>query len=208
MTTVYIYLVPGGSELVSPNPLTQRCLGREDLEFSKNVETGFVGIVLLVVTTLLATTMYTNIQRFVKSKSKDDKVPIKFGRYQRNVVTMKQCFLLGIMLGVFLLVKKLIQSILQLESSDLRKFLLCSNLTRNILFELIFPIGIIINLWFNMPEFYVKVPRTRGTFYTRQNPILPRRPSRSAADNENLYPNIVSSNRVIFVLECQGKSLP
>ena len=109
--------------------------------------------------------------------SKDGKVPIKYGRYQRNILTLKQILIQTVVYVIFAL-RVPIMTAIGMKNNTARPFLFVSNLVvMNILFEILIPICILYNLYINIPSFFKKESRVSPTtsFYVRQPPIIPRR---------------------------------
>ena len=180
---------------VRPDTLTRIC----NLESLDNLHDGtiFVGTSLRLLTNVITVMMYINIDRYVRSRSRDGRGPVHYGRYQRNVLTMKQCLAHGILHSVLAL-KVPIISQLSIEKGDMRQFLLGANLTTIILFDVIFPTWILFNLRRSMPEFnQTRNPNVnRTSFYMTQPVMLPRRPELPVS------PTPVSQNvaGVIFIV--------
>ena len=117
--------------------------------------------------------------------SKDGKVPIKYGRYQRNILTLKQILIQTVVYVIFAL-RVPIMTAIGMKNNTARPFLFVSNLVvMNILFEILIPICILFNLYINIPSFFKKESRVSPTtsFYVRQPPIIPRR------NNPTVNPN-------------------
>ena len=148
--------------------------------FGLDTELSLEGLKYLgvVVRNLLAISMIfmgIRIVNYVKRKSKNGKVPVKFGRYQRNILTLRQCYLVGLFIMFLALRIPIAYSIN--KSNDVRSFMLISNLVFvDLLDGVVFPTLILINLRKAMPEFYSPNSHPRKkTFYVTQPDILPRR---------------------------------
>ena len=67
----------------------------DSLEIAYTLE----GVFLLIL--LFTAIMFSSALFFIKSRSKNNKIPVKFGRYQRNVFTFYQTFFYNLYIHVF-----------------------------------------------------------------------------------------------------------
>ena len=151
------------------------CMGTEspnDYTYRDVMDVASLLRVMFIVVLFL---MYYKIIRYVRSKSKNGQVPAKFGRYQRNVLTMKQCLIYGLICSLLGL-RIPILYFLFIDVELFRTILLVSNLViQNLISDFIFPIWILINLYYSMPEFYILTSKAKSKiFYVRQPEFLPR----------------------------------
>ena len=159
-----------------------------------------VGTSLRLSTSVILVIMFINIIRYVRSKSKDGKVPAKYGRYQRNILTMKQCLAHGLLHSILAL-KVPIISQFNINISDMRHLVLVSNILTIVMFDVIFPLLILLNLNRAMPDFYSRNSNShRTSFYTTQPILLPRRPTYHEPKPTPVYNMSYNSAGMIFVV--------
>ena len=135
------------------------------------------GLLIFVLKSPTLTRVKYNNSCLFLGKSKDGKVPVKYGRYQRNILTLKQV-LMQTVVYVILALRVPIMTAFHMNNRTARTFLFASNLVVvNFLFEILIPICILYNLYINIPSFFKKESRVSPTtsFYVRQPPIIPRR---------------------------------
>ena len=137
----------------------------------------YVGTVLRIFFFICAMFMGFRVNRYVKSKSKDGKIPSKYGRYQRNILTLNHCFILGFFTTLNAVRLPLSHYMNNNTDIGVRQFILLTNLlVINLFNDVIFPTLVLINLSYSMPEFYSPNSRPKKkTFYVTQPAILPRR---------------------------------
>ena len=82
-------------------------------------------IVILFVISMVF--MVIRIFSYVKNNSKDGKVPVKFGRYRRNAVTLNQILVFSASMTIFTM-RVSIMSALGIELEIARPFFLASNI--------------------------------------------------------------------------------
>ena len=161
-------------------------------------------IVILFVISMVF--MVIRIFSYVKNNSKDGKVPVKFGRYRRNAVTLNQILVFSASMTIFTM-RVSIMSALGIELEIARPFFLASNIiVFNILFDVIIPIWILCDL--QRKSFFTSTtrdsPESEG-FYVRQPEIVPRGDSENQASVEVQNQRI---NKIIFVKSAKEKDQP
>ena len=102
--------------------------------------------------------LFYNSILFIRGKSKDDKLPVKYGRYQRNILTFKQTIILGTLnaiLGLRMTTFLFIQSYMNLNNSHFFQLLVLSNIIFvDVMFMLVLPLFTLFNLHLRMPDFF------------------------------------------------------
>ena len=71
--------------------------------------------------------MYFKVVKYVNDRSRNGKVPARFGRYQRNVLTLKQCLSQGLLHSIIGL-RVPIMSFMSYDVSSTRTFIFWTNI--------------------------------------------------------------------------------
>ena len=124
--------------------------------------------------------LFYNSILFIRGKSKDDKLPVKFGRYQRNILTFKQTIILGTLnavLGLRMTTFLFIQSYMNLNNSHFFQLLVLSNIIFvDVMFMLVLPLFTLFNLHLHMPDFFKNSKEKKIEFCYIFPSMEPRRP--------------------------------
>ena len=124
--------------------------------------------------------LFYNSILFIRGKSKDDKLPVKYGRYQRNILTFKQTIILGTLnaiLGLRMTTFLFIQSYMNLNNSHFFQLLVLSNIIFvDVMFMLVLPLFTLFNLHLRMPDFFKNSKEKKIDFCYIFPPLEPRLP--------------------------------
>ena len=141
-----------------------------------------IGIVFLVLCLIL----FCNAMMFIQKSSKNDQVPVKYGRYQRNVTTFKQSMVFGASKYLWLLAYVIVMNNEGLiEPHILRQVILwCNLIVFDISYGVLWPCFILITLKERIPDFFKFRHANKVDFIDLENipteiVILPRGPHKT-----------------------------
>ena len=150
--------------------------------------------------------MFLRLVLYVKSNSKDGRTPVKYGRFQRNVLTLNQILIIGIVY-VLLGLRIPLLSFMNTSTQIARTIMFASNLVvANFLMDIVVPILILVNLKKAMPEFYKISKPQKRTFYVTAPLILPRRDIEFIPQIQQEESPII--NNIIFVKSQKSVEAP
>ena len=144
------------------------------------------GIFLLIL--LFTLIMLSSALFFIKSRSKSNKVPVKFGRYQRNVLTFSQTFFCNLYIDVFFGISLLsmFQNIWKPSIESTFYFTLAYFLIIQVSIPgFVFPSLLLWRLHTKLPELFLRKSQSSSNiriFYIRDPEIIPYR---SKINSEN-----------------------
>ena len=173
--------------------LMSLCL-KKSFSFHQNSFLSYGGFLFVIfITTWL---MYGSSIYLIRSKSKNGKMPQKFGRYQRNVVTFIQTVLFNSVQEVVFSFVALFPTVLDLGASpeNIQRFVLAAVLFYSIIFHFLIPIIIISRLKTRIPALFLDESRNvlkRNSFYVKQPELVPRRDVTDVKSNSMSLSNVI-----------------
>ena len=175
----------------------QICLKKENPFGNQSLKVGVTEAFAFWTIELLFMWIFYGVSKlyFVK-KSKDGKMPFKFGRYQRNIVTFFDMIVYNSFctLNFFSVPSVYILQDFNFSKSSIRMFFLLYYLVLDIVTVLL-TIILIFKLKKNIPSLIVNstriIPHSSEKFYVREPIIIPKRDVECLADNKHQY---LSSN--------------
>ena len=148
-----------------------------------------IGLVLPTIFISLLIILYFQSRIFVKNNSKDNQVPVKYGRYKRNILSYQEC--IGFCFANFL--KHFVSMILVNFFSDqhlkfIYHYILSANITSCVVNCVILPLYILIRVKKFFPDFFKNknkvMPVQPKIFFMTPNSFEPRRQNAAAEEPE------------------------
>ena len=162
---------------------------------------------------VISSIIFYSIRKYIKRKSgsiNNKKIPIKFGQYQRNIVTLSQTMFIG----MYTLITNAILVIFPLVIDDLansfvRNFVFIFQLSVfDIILSFLMPVMILYNLRTKLPDFYIKnrrVIENKPIFYIFMTDFLPRDVDLEKNSQQVFHNDLMresqSQNNLIYVKE-------
>lgn len=165
------------------------CISDDEQTQDVSGKLALVGITLELLSLIMLPGMFLNIRKYVKARSKNGKTPPAiFGRYQQNLVTLKQTLLLHLVSGtswLILAIGMLLSFKIGYKSEATKMAVVAFTLAINFVLLWIFPLLLIRNIQNKIPSL-LKKPKLaavqpskanteESSFYVRQPVIEPRR---------------------------------
>ena len=177
--TLALMVIHFGKDLTHTR-LTSICLNKASPMEISNRNSILVAVICTLVF-IIVFLIVVKVAKYVKNRMKNGQVPVIFGRYQRNALTLTQLLVLVVMISLFA-IKNLIVLVMvpmNLELDFARPYLFVSNLVvLNFLIDFLLPTIALWILYKNVPKFFQEntieeVQRTTP-FYVISPTIVPR----------------------------------
>ena len=158
--------------------LTQICLKNDEISINKSV--ALHGSITSFIFLIINSFMYFKVKRFVRSKSKGEKVPEIFGRYQRNIITYEQTLIISFLLFPIDIRLPLIGLLKNMNVIFSEKHvIIISNIVSTLVFGFVIPLKIVMSIKNHIPGFYSNNGENKREitfFYVSEPSFEPRRP--------------------------------
>ena len=164
---------------IENEPVLMSLCMKKSYSFQQNSFISYGGFLFVIF--IITWLMYGSSRYLINSKSKNGKMPQKFGRYQRNVVTFYQTVLFNsvqeIVFGIVAFFPYLVS--LGASPETVQTFVLGTVLIYSIIFHFLIPIVTISRLKTRIPALFMNNKKISvlkyKSFYVKQPDIVPRR---------------------------------
>ena len=199
--TLALMVIHFGKDLTNTR-LTSICLNKASPMEISNRNSILVAVICTLVF-IIVFLIVVKVAKYVKNRMKNGQVPVIFGRYQRNALTLTQLLVQVVMMSLFAIKNLIVLAMvpMNLELDFARPYLFVSNLVvLNFVIDFLLPTIALWILYKNVPKFFQEntieeVPRTTP-FYVRSPTIVPRVDFDVTQPSEGRITNTTTTNKV------------
>ena len=199
--TLALMVIHFGKDLTNTR-LTSICLNKASPMEISNRNSILVAVICTLVFIIIFF-IVVKVAKYVKNRMKNSQVPVIFGRYQRNALTLTQLLVQVVMMSLFAIKNLIVLAMvpMNLELDFARPYLFVSNLVvLNFVIDFLLPTIALWILYKNVPKFFQEntieeVPRTTP-FYVRSPTIVPRVDFDVTQPSEGRITNTTTTNEV------------
>ena len=148
----------------------RQCI-REEMESVgfNSIKTAIMVLAFVLSMTILYSMLYFSCIFLIRKK-----IISVNGKYQRNVLTLKDTYMLSLLHLISIFIGLMVQSFSRFSPQSLELSSTFVDIFRIVVNGYILPVYILVNMYYKMPEFYFNKPKNVRKFVLKQEKIIPR----------------------------------